>query len=99
MVTRNVIESNKFRVLSLRVCATTTEHLKRATLNTNIQIVGNKAKEQISKRMLQENEARQIFRNSPNCLITDELTPKRQSLLVISLKHSELNYGSNTAPF
>ena len=81
MVTRNVIESNKFRVLSLRVCATTTEHLKRATLNTNIQIVGNKAKEQISKRMLQENEARQIFRKFAQLPYYRRINPKKAKLI------------------
>ena len=81
MVTRNVIESNKFRVLSLRVCATTTEHLKRVTLNTNIQIVGNKAKEQISKRMLQENEARQIFRKFAQLPYYRRINPKKAKLI------------------
>ena len=39
------------------------------------EIVGNNAKGQISKRVFQENKARQFFLDLPFCLLTNDIFP------------------------
>ena len=69
-----------------QVLTDTLQHILKGTAKYRSEVVGNKAKARISKRVFQENKAREIFRktnisyplirtSTPFCLINDEVEP------------------------